>query len=1119
MSKGFGKTWWGKAWLSALERLGRHYANRLPRGRSYARAGNVLSVEISQNGTISALVQGRRRTPYRVTIKLRHLSHKEQDQLVEKVKKSPFVLAQLLSGNLPNELGPHILPAKEDEFDTDCSCPDWANPCKHLAAVLYVLGNEIDRDPFILFRIRGIDPDDFKRRAGTAKHEEGPNYVSVPRQTEFNRIRADLKVIDLSLPMDVGDDVLALLTRVPDTLQDRVGRSFAEIIRNAQEGLSESDPSQHKLEPGMEINFFVDAKKNQIRPVFHKGNWVRLRGTPTSLYSAWRFLLSISPNPRISESVSFASLLARLASSLVESGHIIPRTRLAGDTLFVEWVPLVVGNAEVVFRKMVRACPLTFFPEKKRAPKRFIHPEDGLKLLLAQLITAHVAKTNPDSRRDKLFALLSSREPLQFQSIEDRGLATALDNWLGAFALLRPGSPRLLFSLEPVKRGFWNITVQVSTGKGVFPLKEKMSDDLLRAVHYLSGFFPGMKEIVDLGVVRIPQAQTLELITKTAPFIELMGGKLLLPKEFVRLRDVGIKRRASARAEISSFTALEDLLDFNWMVSVGESDVSLEKFERMVRDRLGLVKIGESWVLVEPDELARFMERAKGAREGFSDVVALVAGEEEIEPDRRILRFLENLRKPSHVPLPKGIRANLRPYQLAGFRWLVHNLKHGVCACLADDMGLGKTLQVISALVYLRENNKLREPALVVCPTSLLYNWKKEIERFAPSLSYQVYHGPQRRLDARKDIVITSYGTVRTDDKIGKRKWGLVVVDEAQNIKNPQAKQTKNLKGLKSELRIAMTGTPIENSLQDLWSIMDFLVHGYLGSWNSFAERFARPIQRYGDSSRRELLRKAISPLVLRRLKSDPGVAPDLPEKIEKDYFCPLTPEQASLYQATLEREFQVIKGSSGIQRKGAVLALITKLKKICNHPAHFNPLLSPDPANSGKTKALLPIIGEVISAGESVLVFTQFREMALFLERMIYQEMEISPLLLHGGVSVSKRSDMVETFRSGDVPVAIFTLKTGGVGLNLEKATHVVHFDLWWNPAVETQATDRAHRIGQTSRVMIHRLMSKGTLEEKINDLLLRKKKLAEDILAHGEKYFTELSDDDLRRIMDLSA
>ena len=1106
MRSDFGKTWWGKAWVHALEHLGRHYANRLPRGRGYARGGHVLSVGVSDDGIIRAFVQGTRRTPYSVVIKLRNLTPEERAALSREVRENPFMLAELLSGSLPEGLGPLILPSREEEFETQCSCPDWANPCKHIASVLYILANEIDKDPFILFRVRGIDPEDFKREIMGRTEKPADRYVSADSVEEPYSLRKALSGLDLSLDETVGEKLLSLLARVPETIPSAVGESLRKILSGAK-----NLPDEGAAHPGWrDLEVLFKVKDGTIRPLFYRKGMRRARGLPEDIYQAWAALQSTLDDHPLTDTMRFASALSRFAASLLEAGHILPRPIRDRDSLRIEWAPLIMGKSESILRRLSEACPPGMFI---LTGKRFALPEDGIRLFLTRVITEHIARVSPTRE-----GFLASREPMPLRGVRDEAFASAIESWLGAFALLRPGAPRLIFSLEPESGNLWKMSLKVRTERGVSSLRNALSDDVLRALHYISGFFPDVKDLVDKGALRIPQAQTLDLITKTGPFIELAGGRLALPKSFVRLSQIAIKRKARAKGAITRFLDMVDIVEFDWSVSVGEGEISLEEFERLVRDKVGLVKIGGDWVFVEPAELRGFFDRARRMREGLSGTAALVAGDD-VESDRAVIRFLEKLRRPSEAPLPKALKARLRPYQVAGFRWLVNNLALGACPCIADEMGLGKTVQVISALLHLKEAGLMKHGALVVCPASLLHNWRREIERFAPSLSCEVYHGQERRIKTRADVVITTYGMVREDERLRQRSWSVVIADEAQNIKNPQAQQTRRLKSLRSDLRIAMTGTPIENSLQDLWSIMDFLVPGYLGSWNVFYERFAKPIQKYDDRAKKELLRKAISPLVLRRLKTDPGVAPDLPEKIEKDYYCPLTPEQASFYQAVVEEGFSAVSELDGIQRRGAILSLITKLKKICNHPGHFDPMIEPDPSRSGKTKALLPIIDEVLSGRESVLVFTQFREMGHLLARMVEAELGITPAFLHGGIPVPRRQELVRSFQSGEVPVAIFTLKTGGVGLNLERASHVVHFDLWWNPAVENQATDRAHRIGQTKRVMVHRLISRGTLEEKINDLLQRKKSLAEDILVKGEKYFTELSDEELREIISLSA
>jgi SNF2 family DNA or RNA helicase len=473
------------------------------------------------------------------------------------------------------------------------------------------------------------------------------------------------------------------------------------------------------------------------------------------------------------------------------------------------------------------------------------------------------------------------------------------------------------------------------------------------------------------------------------------------------------------------------------------------------------------------------------------------------------------------VTEPDGFVGTLRPYQARGVGWLSHLESSGFGGCLADDMGLGKTVMLIA--LALRD----ARPTLVVCPTSVVGNWEREIERFAPSLRVIRQHGNGRArtaeaLQAQVDddtIVLTSYGLLRRDRAVlCGVDWGRVVLDEAQNIKNPSAQQTRAAYALPAPSRIALTGTPVENRLTDLWSIMQFANPGLLGPADDFADRFATPVER-GDDQVTERLRRIVRPFVLRRVKSDPAVAPDLPEKFVSSVICPLTPEQATLYRAATDELLEQIAQAQGMARRGRILALITGLKQICDHPALYLKQSGPLQGRSGKLARFTEMLEEVVAEGQAALVFTQYASMGRLLKAHISDSLGVEPLFLHGGTARASRDRLVDRFQSPDGPqVFILSLKAGGTGLNLTRAEHVFHFDRWWNPAVEDQATDRTHRIGQTRNVMVHALTVSGTLEERIADLLERKRELAERIVGAGEGWITELADDDLRELVALS-
>ena len=478
------------------------------------------------------------------------------------------------------------------------------------------------------------------------------------------------------------------------------------------------------------------------------------------------------------------------------------------------------------------------------------------------------------------------------------------------------------------------------------------------------------------------------------------------------------------------------------------------------------------------------------------------------------------------MPLPGALLATLRPYQQRGYAWLYRNARLGLGSVIADDMGLGKTLQVIATLQKLKEDGDLdRGKALVVVPTSLLTNWQKEIARFAPSLSVAVFHGIRRELaqhaaENRPDVLLTTYGVARSEAAALKTlSWRVVVVDEAQNIKNPATAQTKAVKAIPATAFIAMSGTPVENRLSEYWSIMDFANRGFLGKLPQFTREYTIPIQTHHDQQAVQRFKRVTAPFLLRRLKSDRSIISDLPDKIEQDQYCALSKAQSALYESVVQEGLRVISGESDtFKRQGLVLQMILALKQICNHPAHYLKQGQADAALSGKTGRFLELVEDIHASHGKVLVFTQFREMGELLRGWLRDRYGRDPLFLHGGLTRAKRDAMVERFQNDRTErVFLLSLKAGGTGLNLTAASSVIHYDLWWNPAVEAQATDRAYRIGQRQNVQVHRLITRATFEERINDMIRAKRELAELTVGVGEQWIGNLDGRELEDLFTL--
>ncbi|WP_175408004.1 DEAD/DEAH box helicase [Streptomyces sp. TRM64462] len=594
-------------------------------------------------------------------------------------------------------------------------------------------------------------------------------------------------------------------------------------------------------------------------------------------------------------------------------------------------------------------------------------------------------------------------------------------------------------------------------------------------------------------------------------------------------------------SDVPSFLSPGALLAFDWRFALGDEPLSRAELDRLAEAARPLVRLRDRWVLVDPEEVRRaraHRDRKVGPVEALGAVLtgtAEVDGHRvEVEPSGWLRRLRDLLADPEGTSpsaehpeagrQPDGLAATLRGYQLRGLDWLHRMTSLGLGACLADDMGLGKTVTLIA--LHLRRQTEAASagPTLVVCPTSLMGNWQREIEKFAPGTRVRRFHGPGRGLDdlptgADAGFVLTTYGTMRLDAaRLARVDWGMLVADEAQHVKNPYAATARQLRAVGARARVALTGTPVENNLSELWAILDWTTPGLLGRLGTFRSRYAQAVEGGGDPAAAERLARLVRPFLLRRRKSDPGIAPELPPKTETDRAVSLTPEQTGLYEAVVRETLAAIAEADGMERRGLVVTLLTALKQICNHPAQYlkeeRPRLT---GRSGKLELLDELLDTLLAEGSSVLMFTQYVRMARLLEEHLAAR-GVPAQLLHGGTPIGEREAMVNRFQDGEVPVFLLSLKAAGTGLNLTRAGHVVHYDRWWNPAVEAQATDRAYRIGQTQPVQVHRLIAEGTVEDRIAAMLARKRRLADAVLGGaGEAALTELTDAELAELVEL--
>jgi len=725
-----------------------------------------------------------------------------------------------------------------------------------------------------------------------------------------------------------------------------------------------------------------------------------------------------------------------------------------------------------------------------------------------------------------------------------RGMRQRAGAWTVTFHLQARDDPSLLVDAATVWRERSDTLTYLR--RRFHNPQERLLADLGRAAR----LFPKLEDSL-----RSPRPEACALRTEEAyqflreavPLFEQSGLGVLVPPWWQKVSaKPGVRLKLSSKdaaAGAAGGFGLETLVEFQWEVALGTERLLPEEFEQLAKLKLPLVQVRGQWVELRPEDVEaaiRFFREKRTGEMSLADALRLGLAADDsrmglpvvgIETEGWLSGVLGDMEAGARlypVEPPRSFHGRLRPYQVRGLSWLAFLDRFGLGACLADDMGLGKTIQMLALLLHERESGPRPGPTLIVCPMSVVGNWQREVERFAPGLRAMVHHGTERlsgrafaREAAKHDVVISTYALVHRDrESLAATRWHRIALDEAQNIKNSAAKQAQAVRSLQTNHRVALTGTPVENRLSDLWSIMEFLNPGYLGSAGAFRRSFAVPIERYRDPERAERLRRIVGPFVLRRLKTDRAIITDLPEKLEMRVLCNLTREQASLYEAVVRDMVKAIRGTEGIQRKGLVLATLTRLKQVCNHPAQFLQDGSALAGRSGKLARIEEMLDEVIAAGHRALVFTQFAEMGGMLKRFLQERLGREVLFLHGGTLKPARDAMVARFQSdgGAPPVFILSLKAGGFGLNLTAASHVFHFDRWWNPAVENQATDRAFRIGQRKNVQVHKYVCVGTLEERIDLMLEQKKGLADRVIGAGEGWITELSTEELKDLFALS-
>lgn len=1162
MARGFGKTWWGNQWLGALTHI--DYANRIPRGASYARNGAVKKMEIKP-GKIRAMVQGTRN--YTVNLSVPVFSLMDIKRLMMKILNRPVMISRLLN----RELDPALLEIAESmdlplfpqswkELEMKCSCPDWAVPCKHIAAVIYKLGQEIDNNPFLIFELHGVDllrelqergirldtkemmsPVDLKTLVCEEKNAERPVIAGkfTPDMTLLSPMGHLLGELLPSSPAfyDAGDflsvyrKALGKCSRLADKLQ-RVG---ALALPYGQ--------SIEKIESTTRFRVGFD---NQLQLLAYRQDDAdeAFRSFPFAMLLASLIALNPDELDDYQPEVELLYRVAQCALGLWAMGAVAPQIIALSEQKFaVRWLPATLNELVVQWLDSLnRALPadlLKYYATK--AGKSVEHPERWLLSLFLKQLQLWADPVRGVHSVEKVFF---DSESVAFSGIGEKNIPGGIKAWTDRLFM---GNQRFrpVFQVDETSDGFALSILMIDLRQQdtvPVPLSVVLSDkqyestrfEILKGLSILAEKVPEMTACMNDGAIEpihFSMQGFVPFLFEAVPFIQLLQAKVVLPQSLKHLIRPKVSVKLSSRSsESKAFIRLDDLLAFHWQIALGNDCLSPSEFEKLLGNASGLIRYKNRYIYVDASDLARIQKALSDSKPltAAQMLQAALSGEYDSAPvwiSPEVEQLIQKLTSQCEIPLPQNLQATLRPYQQRGYEWMYRNMQLGFGSIIADDMGLGKTLQVITLLLKLKQEGVLaQKKAMVVAPTGLLTNWQQEITRFAPSLSVMIYHGGKRSLEAfEADVLLTSYGVLRSDAAILKKgKWETMVIDEAQNIKNHTTAQSKAVRSIPATTHIAMSGTPVENRLSEFWTLMDFVNHGYLGTEKQFGAQYVQPIQSRGDQRVCERFRRVTAPFMMRRLKTDKSIISDLPDKIEHDEYVQLTARQAALYQETLNEAMKEIEGMGEegdaqtlFKRQGLILQMIMALKQICNHPTQFlkNDIRRAD--LSGKTMWLLDKVQSIVESREKVLIFTQFKEMGDLLSAFLQERLGRTPMFYHGGCTVKQRNTMVERFQNDRTEqVFLLSLKAAGTGLNLTAATHVIHYDLWWNPAVEAQATDRAYRIGQHKNVQVHRLITQNTFEEKINRMIQEKRKLADWTVTSGENWIGKLSNQELREL-----
>ena len=1160
----FGKTWWSEQWIDGFKCI--DYNNKMSKGLYLAELGLVRKINVEKN-VITADIELGRFEPVKVSFIMSPFTEDQKIKIVDRIAKVPALLSDLQNRKLPtnllffcNKYKIKLIPNEWYDIKAEDSSPFATIPTEFMTALVYAISAEIDKNPFLIFEMHDFDVFAELEKQGHmigAKKERtllsSSNFWENKEGANENIETTVIPNYDLSLIPEMLDNMLTLLVEKPIFSPKK---DFKKVLKSTLQDVSKNiyRLTRKEIEHPNEIFESIDEVSIVFDQYLELENvsFIDRQGEVLSFEKAKDLLewLRIIPSSEVFKAIPEIRLLHQVyqfSLRLLYKSAATPQIFKVSSGYKIRWVPASFEpnvRSTIQYLRAFQERIFSSFSVEGELIATDINNQ--LNLLVSLMLNTIIREQSYDE--DYMgnaildFFFQGSVEP--FDNFEQKEYPDIISLWLNRLYIAEKSIVPLIKVIDRDNEFILELQVEDKTKPDFppIPLRQLFENEDYKALKFealkeimqLVDFFPDAKKLVDSeGKEKLTYSSNdfLNVIYKTLPALQMLGIRILLPKGMANITKPKISMKIKGEnpnVENLSIVGLLGMVDFDWQIALGDTLVSMEEFERIMQEQKGILKINEEYIFIEEDDVkklvADFHKMPKNL-EG-NDLLQIALAEDYngagIALDENARTLIKNIIDAPEVELPTALSANLRPYQTSGFQWMFKNAQLGLGSLIADDMGLGKTLQVITLLLKFKETGMIASdhPALVVVPTTLLTNWEKEIKKFAAPLTTFTFHGANKVLPKKlPDVVITTYGIARTQlDEINDHECKVLIIDEAQNIKNPNTAQTKAIKKLKAGIKIAMSGTPVENKLSEYWSIFDYTNKGYLGNLNDFKNQYARPIEIERNQKTLEKFRKVTSPFILRRLKSDKSIIKDLPDKIEMDQYCQLTTEQAAIYQNIVDSIMLEIESTDGISRKGQVLKLITALKQVCNHPANYLKKGSTDTLLSGKGAVAMALIDQILDNNEKTLIFTQYREMGEILSEQLMKERKIYAPFLHGGLSRSKRDSMVEDFQNQDnVKVMILSLKAGGTGLNLTAANNVIHYDMWWNPAIEAQATDRAYRIGQNKNVVVHRLLTQDTFEERINFMLQEKKELANLTVTSGESWIGDFSNDELKELVRL--